>query len=57
MTEVCETCVWDYVKSLIELERYMPTWKECGTNELLFAIGEFRTKANILHMNMARGKL
>jgi hypothetical protein len=57
MTEVCETCVWDYTKRLIELERYMPAWNECGTNELLFAIGESNTKENIVHMDLARGRL
>ena len=57
MTEVCETCVWDYIKRLIELEKYMSAWNECGTNELLFAIGESKTKENIVHMNIARDKL
>ena len=57
MTEICETCVWDYVKSLIELERYMPAWKECKTEELLFAIGEIQTQENIVHMNLAREQL
>jgi hypothetical protein len=55
--EICETCVWDYVKSLIELEKYMSSWKECETDELLFAIGESQTKENVVHMNLAREKL
>ena len=57
MTEICETCVWDYVKKLIELERYMPSWKECKTDELLFAIGESQTQENVVYMNLAREQL
>lgn len=57
MTKICETCIWDYVKRLIELERYMPLWKECKTDELLFAIGESQTQENIIYMDLAREQL
>ena len=55
--KICETCVWDYLKRLIELERYMPLWKELESNEILFAIGEPQTQENIQHMNLAREEL
>ena len=57
MIKICETCVWDYVKKLIELEQYMPSWNRCKTDELLFAIGERQTQRNIHYMNLARKRL
>jgi len=35
----------------------MPSWKECKTDELLFAIGESQTQENIVHMDLAREQL
>jgi len=55
--KICEACVWDYIKRLIELEKYMPTWNECKTDELLFVIGEPETQENIVNMNIARERL
>jgi len=49
--------VWDYLKKLIELERYMPSWEELETTEILFAVGEPQTQENVLHMNIARERL
>lgn len=57
MAKICETCVWDYVSRLIELERYMPSWEKLETEEILFAIGEPRTQENIVHMNLAKEEL
>lgn len=47
----------DFLKRLIELERYMPSWKESETIELILAIGEPQTQENVMHMNAAREKL
>lgn len=55
--KICETCVMDYLNRLIKLERYMNSWRECETDELLLAIGELQTEENITHMDMAREML
>ena len=57
MTKICVRCVTKYINRLIELEGYMDTWKECKTDELLFAIGELQTRENIVHMDLAREQL
>lgn len=57
MTRICFLCIMDFLKRLIELERYMPSWKESETIELLLAIGEPQSQENVVYMNAAREKL
>lgn len=57
MEKICEVCVAEYLRRLIELERIVSCWKEFNNIELLFALGETVNEENLTHISVAREKL